>query len=196
MSDKKSKHKDEITDEDLQFFRNEVADVRPLKAEKRVETIKNKPSVKPRSLQNDFEDDNSAEPGLLSDPVDLRDAAVDDILFFARPGIQQKLQRKLRRGELPIEEELDLHGYTVEEAKTAIQDFLHECKRQQIRYIRIIHGKGFRSENKIPVLKTHVAYWLPQHPDILAFASALPHDGGTGAIYVIIKSTKKNPHQI
>ena len=92
---------------------------------------------------------------------------------------------------MPIEEELDLHGYTVIEAKIAIQDFLYECKRQHIRYIRIIHGKGYRSEQKIPVLKTHVAYWLPQHSDVLAFSSALPKDGGTGAIYVILKSPKK-----
>ena len=187
MSDKKSGHKDEITDEELQFFRNEVADVRPLKAEKRVETIKNKPSVKPRRAKNDFDDEHSDELKLLSDPVDLKDVAADETLFFARSGIQQKAQKKLRRGELPVEEELDLHGYTVAEAKTALLDFLYECKRQQIRYIRIIHGKGFRSEQKIPVLKTHVAYWLPQHPDVLAYASALPHDGGTGALYVLLK---------
>ena len=128
---------------------------------------------------------------MLSDPVDLRDAVVDDVLFFSRAGIQQKVQKKLRRGEFPIEEELDLRGYTVNEAKTAIQDFLYECKRQHIRYIRIIHGKGYRSDQKIPVLKTHVAYWLPQLSNVLAFSSALPKDGGTGAIYVILKSSRK-----
>ena len=174
-----------------QSFLEEVNDVRPLISEKLFEEVKNKPSPKPRNSQSYSEGEDPSNNNLLSDPVDLRDAAVEDVLFFARAGIQQKAQKKLRRGELPIEEELDLHGYTVNEAKIAIQDFLYECKRQHIRYIRIIHGKGYRSEQKIPVLKTHVAYWLPQHSDVLAFSSAQAKDGGTGAIYVILKSSRK-----
>lgn len=191
MSTKKTKHINKISDEERQSFLEEVTDVRPLIAEKRFEAVKNKPSPKPRHSQNYSNDEESSDDNLLSDPVDLRDAAVDDVLFFARAGIQQKAQKKLRRGELPIEEELDLHGYTVSEAKTAIQDFLYECKRQHIRYIRIIHGKGYRSDQKIPILKTHVAYWLPQINDVLAFSSAQARDGGTGAIYVILKSSRK-----
>lgn len=91
---------------------------------------------------------------------------------------------------MPIEYELDLHGYNVVEAKSAIYEFFDECKKQHVRYVHIIHGKGYRSEQKIPVLKTHVAYWLPQHGDVLAFSSALPKDGGTGALYVLLKSYK------
>lgn len=190
MSNKKSKKSNEISDEEQQFFRDEVADVRPLKTEKRIETVKNKPSPKPRYNLDYSGQEESTDITSLSDPVDLREAAVDDVLFFARPGIQQKVQKKLRRGEFPIEDELDLHGYTIAEAKIAIQDFLYECKRQHVRYIRIIHGKGYRSEQKIPVLKTHVAYWLPQLSDVLAFSSAQARDGGTGAIYVILKSQR------
>lgn len=180
-----------LSDEERQSFLDEVANVRPLNSEKHFEVVKNKPSPKPRHNQYNSESEQPANNNLLSDPVDIRDAVVDDVLFFARAGIQQKAQKKLRRGELPIEEELDLHGYTVNEAKTAIQDFLYECKRQHIRFIRIIHGKGYRSDQKIPVLKTHVAYWLPQHKDVLAYSSATPKDGGTGAIYVILKSSRK-----
>lgn len=190
MSIKKPKHSNKISKEDHQYFLDEVVDVRPLKTEKRVETVKNKPSPKPIRNQHPAETEEQSDMEVFSDPVDLRDAAVDDVLFFARAGIQQKVQKKLRRGELPIEEELDLHGYTVIEAKTAIQDFLYECKRQHIRYIRIIHGKGYRSDQKIPVLKTHVAYWLPQLSNVLAFSSAQAKDGGTGAIYVLLKSSK------
>ena len=190
MSSKKPTDNNTISNEELQSFLDEVTDVRPLVAEQRFEEVKAKPSPKP--LHNEYGDsEQTSSDNLLSDPVDLRDAAVDDVLFFARAGIQQKAQKKLRRGELPIEEELDLHGYTVNEAKVAIQDFLYECKRQHIRYIRIIHGKGYRSNQKIPVLKTHIAYWLPQLNDVLAFSSARPSDGGTGAIYVILKSSKK-----
>jgi len=191
MSAKKPIQSRSLSDEERQSFLDEVADVRPLISEKRIETVKNKPSPKPKHNHQYSESEESTGENRLSDPVDLRDAAVDDVLFFARAGIQQKAQKKLRRGEFPIEEELDLHGYTVNEAKTAIQDFLFECKKQHIRYIRIIHGKGYRSDQKIPVLKTHVAYWLPQLPDVLAFSSAQARDGGTGAIYVILKSSRK-----
>ena len=191
MSSKKPIQSSSLSDEERQSFLDEVSDVRPLVSEKRFEAPKIKPPPKPRVDQHDPETEEPAGDNMLSDPTDLRDAAVDDVLFFARAGIQQKVQKKLRRGELPIEEELDLHGYTVNEAKTAIQDFLYECKRQHIRYIRIIHGKGYRSDQKIPVLKTHVAYWLPQHNDVLAFSSAQARDGGTGALYVILKSSRK-----
>lgn len=191
MSIKKPKQSVKINEEELQSFRDEVANVRPLTSEKRIETVKSKPSPKPRNSQDYIESDQSTNLNMMSDPVDLRDAAVDDILFFARSGIQQKLQKKLKRGELPIEYELDLHGYNVIEAKTAIYEFFDECKKQHIRYVHIIHGKGYRSEQKIPVLKTHVAYWLPQHSDVLAFSSAQARDGGTGAIYVILKSSRK-----
>lgn len=191
MSSKKPPQNTSLSDEEHQSFLDEVTDVRPLISEKRFQATKDKPSPKPRHAQHDFESEQPSDSDMLSDPVDLREAAVDDVLFFARVGIQQKAQKKLRRGELPIEEELDLHGYTVNEAKVAIQDFLYECKRQHIRYIRIIHGKGYRSDQKIPVLKTHVAYWLPQLSDVLAFSSAQAKDGGTGAIYVILKSSRK-----
>lgn len=192
MSNKKSKQTDKVSVDDMQSFLDEVADVRPLITEKRVDISKAKPSPKPRLRQNDSDEEELSETNIMSDPVDLRDAAVDDVLSFARAGIQQKVQKKLRRGELPIEEILDLHGYNILEAKSAIQDFLYECRRQHIRYILIIHGKGYRSEQKIPVLKTHVAYWLPQHKDVLAFSSAQAKDGGTGAVYVILKSSHKS----
>ena len=187
MSIKKPKQDDKISDEDLALFREQLSDVRPLISEKRVEIIKKQhsPSTVRNAYQTDLDDQEHLE--IMSDPVDLREVEVNDVLFFARSGIQQKVQRKLRRGEFPIEDELDLHGYTVVEAKTAILEFFAECRKYQKRYVRIIHGKGYRSEQKIPILKTHVAYWLPQHNDVMAFSSAQAKDGGTGALYVILK---------
>lgn len=188
MSIKKSKQDGKISDEDQQIFRTEISDVRPLITEKRIETVKKQPS--PRPLHSKYSEDNQtpSDNGVMSDPVNLHDIKIEDILFFARSGIQQKVQRKLRRGEFPIEAELDLHGYTVVEAKAAIHQFFNECKKQHLRYVRIIHGKGYRSEQNIPILKTYVAYWLPQHHDVLAFSSAQSKDGGSGAVYIILKS--------
>ncbi|MDH5396134.1 MAG: Smr/MutS family endonuclease [Gammaproteobacteria bacterium] len=176
--------KSKISDDELQFFREAVADVRPLTSEKRVMPITKPANIRIRQT-NEVNNNMTVEP--MSDPVDLRDIEITDNLFYARSGIQLKVQKKLRRGEFAIEDELDLHGYTVAEAKQAINEFLAQCKRNNIRCIRIIHGKGYRSEQKIPILKTYVAYWLPQHPDVMAFSSARPIDGGTGALYVLLK---------
>ena len=176
--------KSKISDDELQFFREAVADVRPLTSEKRVMPITKPANIRIRQT-NEVNNNMTVEP--MADPVDLRDIEITDNLFYARSGIQLKVQKKLRRGEFAIEDELDLHGYTVAEAKQAINEFLAQCKQNNIRCIRIIHGKGYRSEQKIPILKTYVAYWLPQHPDVMAFSSARPIDGGTGALYVLLK---------
>lgn len=186
---KNSKNTDEktaasLSHEDVFSFRDAVADVRPLKAEPRIAPVKQTPSPRPRRQLNNEE---QADTVLMSDPVSLYDIELSEELFFARSGIQHKVQKKLRRGEFAIEDELDLHGYTVSEAKIAITDFFEDCKKHKLRCIRIIHGKGYRSETKIPILKTHIAYWLPQHKDVMAFASARPQDGGSGALYVLLK---------
>lgn len=165
-------------------FRDAVADVRPLKTEARIHPVKKRPSPRPRSRE---ENNDSLNAEQMSDPIHLNDVEISDELFFARAGIQHKLQKKLRKGEIPVEDELDLHGYTATEAKVAINEFFALCKRHRLRCVRLIHGKGYRSESKIPVLKTYVAYWLPQHKDVMAFSSARPYDGGTGALYVLLK---------
>ena len=181
MSNKKEPSSDK---EDLQLFREAVADVRPLPEDKRVQSMAKKPPPRPRHTTASHTTDMNI---LMSDPADIRDIKIGDQLFYARSGIQHKVQRKLRRGEFTIEDELDLHGYTVAEAKTAISEFFTECARRHKRCIRIIHGKGYRSEQNIPILKTYVAYWLKQRPDVMAYSSASQADGGTGALYVLLK---------
>lgn len=190
MSKQKSNpvtNKAKIPDEDKISFREAVADVRPLNAEKRISPVKKQPSPRPLQKHHSEPDDLHTDMEMMSDPADLRDVKIQDQLFYARSGIQFKMQKKLRRGEFPVEDELDLHGYTSVEAKAAIYEFIEYCKQQHKRCIRIIHGKGYRSQEKIPVLKTYVAHWLPQHNDVMAFCSARPEDGGTGALYVILK---------
>ena len=192
MTGKKSDHNAAPENDDDAAFRQAMAGVRPLKQEARITPVKKKP----RPVVNHGKKKNLSEenPGIFtfSDPADLHDVHSDENLFFARAGIQQKVAKRLRRGEYPPEEELDLHGYTVNEARTALAEFIADCKKQHIRHARIIHGKGFRSEDRIPVIKTHVAYWLPQHPDVLAFASCLAKDGGSGALYLLLKSANKS----
>jgi DNA-nicking Smr family endonuclease len=95
--------------------------------------------------------------------------------------------RKLRRGQFIVGAELDLHGMTVPVAHRALNEFLARCLTTDTRCVRVIHGKGLSTPDRSPVLKSRVNNWLQQHGDVLAYCSARAHDGGTGAVYVLLK---------
>jgi len=107
-------------------------------------------------------------------------------LVFHRPQVQPALLKRLRRGEYRVQREIDLHGLTVAEAKHALRGFLIRCLEHQVRCVRVIHGKGLRSGNRGPVLKSAVSAVLRRTGAVLAFVSARQVDGGTGALYVLL----------
>jgi DNA-nicking Smr family endonuclease len=95
--------------------------------------------------------------------------------------------RRLKRGHFSIADEIDLHQMTTEVARAAIKSFLNECQRAGKLCVRIIHGKGLRSRAQGPVLKRLTDGLLRQRGDVLAFASAPPAEGGTGAVIVLLR---------
>ena len=110
-------------------------------------------------------------------------------LKFQRSQVSRDCWRKLSRGQLPIVDEVDLHGYTIEQARLYLQQYFatYEASTQG-DCMRIIHGKGLNSvQCRVGSLKRHVAHWLPQIARILAFVSCQPKDGGSGAVYVLVK---------
>jgi DNA-nicking Smr family endonuclease len=96
--------------------------------------------------------------------------------------------RRLRRGLFPIDDELDLHGLSQAAARNHLADFLARSRDGGCRCVRIIHGKGYRSGARGPVLKAAVNLWLRRHLDVLAFVSARAIDGGAGAVYVLLRA--------
>ncbi len=126
-------------------------------------------------------------------PLALSEEEVEtgDFLLFARPGVQKRLFQDLQRGHIPVELELDLHGLTASFAEELLDRFLVDCRRQRVRCVRIIHGKGARSADQQPVLKRKVNYWLRLREEVLAFSSATPRDGGTGALYALLRNPRK-----
>ena len=110
-----------------------------------------------------------------------------DGLYFKRPGIQDMVLTKLRKGKFIIERELDLHGMNSSDAQTALGRFLLHCRRHDIRCVCIIHGKGRGSRDGKPVIKNKLNKWLQNIPQVLAFCSARASDGGAGAVYVLLK---------
>jgi DNA-nicking Smr family endonuclease len=114
-------------------------------------------------------------------------AAAGSALSFHRAGVRVQVMRRLRRGLYPIEDEIDLHGLNQLAARDSLADFIARSRDAGRRCIRVIHGKGYRSGARGPVLKTAVDLWLRRHMDVMAFTSTRPIDGGSGALYVLLR---------
>ena len=114
----------------------------------------------------------------------------EETLHYARTGVQHGIMRKLRRGHYAIEAELDLHGMTVAVAQQMLSEFLRRSQASGKRCVKVIHGKGYRSPQQQPVLKSRVNHWLRRAGNVVAFCSARQIDGGTGAVYVLIKQQR------
>ncbi|MDF3030897.1 MAG: mismatch repair protein MutS [Moraxellaceae bacterium] len=127
----------------------------------------------------------------ISDTAALMHAVTpEESLAFARNGVQQRVMQKLRQGQPHWQAAVDLHGCSVDEARDAVLTLLRDARQEGLQAVKIVHGKGLMQGQ--PLLKTCVNGWLRQLPDVLAFASALPRDGGTGAVYVLLKRKRED----
>lgn len=169
-------------------FEDAMSGVNPINQPNRIQHQKAKPSARPRRSNLAVQQNNT---DMLSEPDDLASIETTDDLFFAREGLQQKVIKRLKRGESACQAELDLHWLTKLEARQEVLQFLKYCSENNFKHVRIVHGKGFGSKGKIPVLKTLVNHWLQQCDEVLAFCSARPCDGGTGAMYVLLRNRNK-----
>lgn len=169
-------------------FRSLVGKVEPLKQAPRVE----KPAVAPLPFPfKRQEDDREVLRESLSDEYGAEWLIeTDETLSYRRHGLGQDVVRKLRKGQWTIQAQLDLHGYRVDEAREVLGEFLRNCVKQELRCVRVIHGKGLGSVNKTPVLKEKVRRWLVQKDEVLAFVEAHPNDGGAGVVLVLLKSAR------
>ena len=168
--------------DDTALFRDAVGEVRPVSA-KRLHLTGPRPRARARFTRMD--EASVLAESLTGGPEHLEVEAGEE-LSYLRPGVTPAVLRKLRRGGYAVQAEMDLHGLTSNEARTALREFMAECLTLDLRCVRIIHGKGLRSGDRGPVLKTSVNRWLRQWNEVLAFCSAPRRDGGTGAIYVLI----------
>jgi DNA-nicking Smr family endonuclease len=168
------------------LWRAATADVRPLPPSDRAEIARPRPRPLPRQRQND---ERAALIESLCGPLSFEerlDMGIEDA--FLRPGLPRRLLADLRKGRWVIQAELDLHGLYRDEARIELAGFLVDCLRRGQRCVRIIHGKGLSSPGGEPVLKALSRHWLARRAEILAFCEARPHDGGSGALLVLLKA--------
>ena len=183
------------TDED-QYFLSKMSDVVPLS--QGPEKIVISPNEDLRPLHPAKNDDMEAVAHLCdlvsgSAPMDITFS--DEYMEGSVPGFDRKLMQKLKKGLFPIQDYVDLHGMIKSDAEMKMRDFILKCHRQGFRCVLVVHGKGLNSENQIPVIKEQIPLWLSRGPVrkiILAFCTAMPYDGGTGAIYLLLKRPAGN----
>jgi DNA-nicking Smr family endonuclease len=176
------KTKDQLSDE--QLFRQEmdgvVPLVTPLTTESKVPRNPNR-KHRPATQPVDFNGYPLRETDDHS-PVNAADAS-----SHRKNGIQNRVIQKLKRGHFPVRDQLDLHHMTTDKARAVLLEFIRNAQRKSLGCVRVIHGKGLRSENG-PRLKVMTHQVLHDHPHVLAFIECKPADGGTGAVDVLLKT--------
>ena len=170
-----------MTDDDERAFREAMSGVRRLPAPRR-------PAATPPPAVARFAraDRRQVLRESLLPPADPAVLESGEEVMFRRPWVRAEVLRRLRRGDFAIAAECDLHGLGRHAAHEALRGFVVESLSRGLGCVRVIHGKGRGSGPAGPVLKHVVSHWLQRMDDVLAFASARPVDGGTGAVYVLL----------
>jgi DNA-nicking Smr family endonuclease len=164
---------------DAELFRQALDGVVPLATSNRIAPAK--PSRQPAH-------NTSPPPPTIADTLSDHGAGDAPLTEFLRDGLSRMTLRKLRRGQFPLQDSLDLHGLNSDEARKLLLEFLHDATQHGLRHVCVIHGKGWQAGGGEGILKTRVRHWLTQCPEVLAFCEAPPHGGGGGAVLVLLKS--------
>ena len=172
---------DSNNNDDFDLFKQAMADVTPIEHDKTPAHIKPRPITRRTVTQAD-----TIEDTLSDDFV----PECGDYLEFVRPGVQKSLVKQIRNGKLAVEHHIDLHGKTRDQARKNLLAFIKSAQQNHYKLVCVVHGKGYNSEDGRPVLKALVNKWLQNIEDVLAFTTAQPKDGGTGAVYVLLRHMK------
>ena len=167
------------------LFREEMNGVVPLRT---VPKTDSKPPRKTFRRHGPDELHEPAEPAPPASGADHAHAAAEDASSYRRNGVQNRTMQKLKRGRFTTGAVLDLHSMTADSARQALIDFIAQAGSESLEAVRIIHGKGLRSENG-PKLKQMTHRVLRDHPQVLAYTNCKPSNGGSGAVDVLLKSS-------
>ena len=167
--------------DDGALFRQAVGPVRRL-PEAAEPPEKPRAAPRPRMAELDERQARSEFERLLeSGPLEAGDS-----MRYRRDGISPRVLRRLGRGHYAVADELDLHHADVRQAESMLRSFLAEPRDAGGGCVRIVHGKGLHADGA-PALKNMVDRVLRQRADVLAFHSAPPAQGGTGAVLVLLR---------
>lgn len=171
-------------DGDAALFRREMQGVAPVRRANRIEPVRNPPPPLPfKRMEDERAVLNELSRFALGGDDDVE---IEDDHIYLRTGLARDVLRKLRRAHWVIQDEIDLHGFTADEAAVAMSGFLAGCVKRGLRCVRVVHGKGLRSPNREPVLKRRVRRLLARRDDVMAYCEPRAADGGSGAVVVLL----------
>ena len=142
--------------------------------------------------------DRQHSPGLASKPVARRKIPQPEAPRFEleadgsggrASGVSLNEFAKLRRGDLPVEQRIQLHGHTAESAKRVFERQIGQALSSGKRCVLVVHGRGLHSPGD-PVLRGELPGWITQGAlatKVLAFAHAPQRLGGSGATLVWLR---------
>ncbi|MFC1819507.1 Smr/MutS family protein [Thermodesulfobacteriota bacterium] len=176
---------------DDNYFNEAMSNVTPISVEGRDKVPAHGKHVRPAHPAPDEEQEVLAHlRELVKGSIEMDITFSDEYIEGSIWGVGRKTVKRLKRGQIPAQDHIDLHGLTKNEAEIEVRDFLLNSHRRGLRCILIVHGRGLNSPDSFPVLKDRLPVWLNRGPArkiVLAFATARPYDGGTGAIYVLLR---------
>lgn len=175
--------------ENAEVFRAAMTGVQPLKCDNRLARRRPRPAPVPTQFHRD---EAAVLQELLQPVVDPAEIETGEELFYLRPGHSPRLLRQLRRGTFSCADSIDLHTLTEKVAREVLLQFIAQSNRRGFGCVRVIHGKGLRSQGP-PVLKLMAQKTLRKHPSVIAFASCRPVHGGTGAVDILLKDSGPSP---
>ncbi|MDR1545992.1 MAG: Smr/MutS family protein [Deltaproteobacteria bacterium] len=174
------------------LFKREMQDVEPLSC--RGKRLTPPPPPADSWKRPDLGDDDAMVLRDLTDLISGRGefdfSATDECVEAHVKGFPPALMNQLRQGRIPFQDHLDLHGLTLEEAEKAIFRFITRSSALGRTCLLLIHGRGHRSPDGIPIIKRNLENLLLRKAvknRILAFTTAKPVDGGSGASYILLR---------
>lgn len=176
-----SKEKEQPESKDVELFRQALDGVTPLPPTGRITPIPSPHRASPPNRQAPSID--------IIDTLSDHGAGDEPLTEFLRNGLSRMTLRKLRRGQWPLQDSLDLHGLRSDDARKLLLEFLQQATQRNLRCVCVVHGKGWHTQGGEGILKVRARHWLTQCPQVLAFCEAPLNLGGGGAVLVLLKGS-------
>lgn len=181
-----------VTHTDKLLFEREMRDVTPLPSSDRMplNTVSLTPPEMAEAKQHHAMGPTThALPLVQTSDQFISSSFEHDPTEYLSSACGSDVMRNLRKGRWPIMANLDLHGATLDEARSLVSEFIAECIEHRLKCVRIVHGVGYGSKGQDgPILLPTVRRWLSQLHDVLAYAECATHEGGKGAVKIILRS--------
>jgi len=199
-SDKNNKNN---KDEDERLWQFVTQDVKPLaNKEMQEQSLREEPEIGSRVTAS--EDESQAD--MVAEQLSVKHEHViahshkpqpaekTDHNLHDKAGIDRKAFEKFRKGQMPIDATLDLHGLFQQQAYEKVVQFIAHASARHMRCVMIITGKGQKKSDGLVreegVLKKSLPDWLEQPSlkcKILKIQQAQRFHGGSGACYILLK---------